>query len=88
MYESEEVLSDYFYSNCLIEAIKAKVKNPKVKIIKRNQSWTRIPHFMWLLNGYIYDFGANESIPCKLYYHGYLRRRLMDSYDNISKLKE
>lgn len=72
-----EVLSDYFYSDCLLEAIKAKLKNPKVKVIKRRSSWTKIPHFLWIYGGYIYDFGANESIPSKLLFHGYLRRRQM-----------
>jgi hypothetical protein len=71
----EEVLSNYFYSNCLLEALKAKIKNPKIKVIKRHMTWTRTPHFLWLWKGYTYDFGTNHSIPCKLFFHGYLRRR-------------
>lgn len=70
-----EALSNYFYSNCLIQAIKAKWRDPKVRIRKIRQSWTRLPHFVWTDGSYIYDFGANESIPCTLFYHGYLRRR-------------
>jgi hypothetical protein len=70
-----EVLSDYFYSNCLIEAIKAKLRNPKVKIQRYRMKWTRIPHFTWRNGGYDYDFGANESIPSKLFFRGYLRRK-------------
>jgi hypothetical protein len=72
---TEEVLSDYFYSNCLFEAIKAKIKNPNVKIVNRHLLWTKIPHFLWISNGFIYDFGTNHKIPCKLFFHGYLRRR-------------
>jgi len=70
-----EVLSNYFYSNCFFEAAKAKLKNPKIHVRKIHQTWTRFPHFIWIDGGYIYEFGANESIPCKLFFHGYLRRR-------------
>lgn len=70
-----EVLSNYFYSDCLIEALKAKIKSPKIRVRKIHQNWTRFPHFIWIDGRYIYEFGTNHSIPCKLIFHGYLRRR-------------
>lgn len=51
-------ISEYFYSNCLIEAIKVKIKHPikvKIKYIPARLNEVFCPHLMW------HDF----TIPCK-----------------------
>lgn len=54
--------SEYFYSNCLFEAIKAKVKDPKnVKIhitfpIERTSIRSPFPHFWWSVGEKAYNF--------------------------------
>lgn len=72
-----EVLSNYYISNCLIEALKAKLHNPKIRIIKRRVKGTLLPHFLWSIKGskYLYDFGTDHAIITPLCFRGYLRRR-------------
>ena len=45
------------YSNCLIEAIKAKVRDPKaVRIIYLPKKWNNgVRHFMWVKNDKVYQ---------------------------------
>ena len=78
--EQFEVVSKDYYSNCLIEAIKAKLKNHRLKIIFfvpwRNEIFC--PHFMWSDGKYDYDFGCeyNLSLPFAWTIHkGHIRRR-------------
>ncbi|WP_040663656.1 hypothetical protein [Oscillibacter ruminantium] len=71
-----EICSNYYISNCLIEAIKAKLRNSNVHIIMRKVHGGLIPHFLWRdESGLIYDFGTDHSILTPLMYRGYLRRR-------------
>lgn len=71
-----EILSNYFYSNCLLEAIKAKLKNPKdVKVRHHRIKGCVLPHFVWETNGYLYDFATNHKIFSPLYFQGFIRRR-------------
>ena len=70
-----ECLSDYFFSNCIVEALKAKMHDRSVRIIKRHVKGTIIPHFMWQDGKWLYDFGADHSIICPLLFRGYVRRR-------------
>lgn len=54
-----------FYSNCLIEALKAKIKNPKkIKItyVPPRKSTCFQSHFMWSDGKKDYDFGAERRI--------------------------
>lgn len=43
------IISKDFYSNCLLEALKAKLKNPKVKITYISPFANEVfcPHFLW-----------------------------------------
>ena len=77
-----EVISNNYYSNCLIEAVKAKLKNWKhVKIICvspfDNESFC--PHFLWSDGEYDYDFcNIRDDRPMIVYWtlhKGNIRRR-------------
>ena len=48
----------YFYSNCFIEMIKAKIKNPKIKAmyILCYLNEVPCPHWMWLDEDGEHDF--------------------------------
>lgn len=71
------VLSDYYYSNCLIEAIRAKVQGENVKIVVRHPRGKILPHFLWKYRGddALYDFGTDHDILTSLWYQGYIRKR-------------
>lgn len=60
MKKKMEIISNDFYSNCLIEAVKAKVKDWKhIKIIYVSPFDNEVfcPHFFWSDGKYDYDFG-------------------------------
>lgn len=65
------VASGYYYSNCLIEALKAKIHNPKVKIyfckprIVNGNFQTF--HFMWSDSDADYDFSDMHRGEMKWY---------------------
>ena len=83
----------YFYSNCLFEAIKAKIRNPKVKITVVLISEAGKPHFLWIDGKYDYDFGVERPlpgwhIPC---FKGHIRKRALgfnEKYKNLMKEKK
>jgi hypothetical protein len=67
-----------FYSNCLIEALKAKLKNPrKVKITFIPKSEKGSCHFMWSDGEHDYDFGVERDIKWYevLWFKGEIRKR-------------
>ena len=53
---------EYFYSNCLIEAIKAKIENPKVKITVIPRGGRGLTHFLWSDGEYDDGFGAFKEL--------------------------
>ena len=57
--------SDVFYSNCIFEAIKAKIKNPKVQLlyIPAFLNEVRCPHIMWLDEDGEHDFCHKGYLP-------------------------
>ena len=61
-----EIISDEYYSNCMIEALKAKIKNRNVKIyfckprITENGHF-QMGHFMWSDGKADYDFSDFEE---------------------------
>lgn len=70
-----------FYSNCLIEAIKAKLKNPKnVKVFYIRAKGDIIPHFMWTDGLYDYDFtivkddNCNKKLINEIFFKGRIRK--------------
>lgn len=56
----------YFYSNCFIEMVKAKLKNPKVKIMYLPAFLNEVPcpHWMWLDEEGEHDFHYRGKLPC------------------------
>lgn len=68
-----------YWSNCLVEALKVKIKHPiktKITIIPPWYNEVFCPHFLWSDGEYDYDFGIAK--PLKWYeifcFKGYIRR--------------
>ena len=81
-----EIIKGPFYSNCLLEATKAKLKNPKkIKITLVPKSEARCPHFLWSDGKYDYDFGAERKIKCYLFFKGYIRKRTLGFNEEYKK---
>lgn len=72
-------ISNEYWSNCLVEMIRAKIKNPSIKITYISPFINEVfcPHFMWSDGVYDYDFGIDK--PLKIYqtilFKGYIRQR-------------
>jgi len=68
-----------FYSNCLIETIKAKIKNPKIKItyISPRINEAFCPHWLWSDGVNDYDFGIEKELKWYqvLWFKGHIRKR-------------
>jgi hypothetical protein len=73
------IISKDFYSNCLIEVLKAKLKNPKIKITYVSPFANEVfcPHFLWSDGENDYDFGIERHLKWyeKLYFKGHIRQR-------------
>lgn len=78
---SAERLSNDFYSNCLIEAVRAKIRDPKnVKIFICWPIYNEAPcpHVMWSDGIADYDFGTPDYLPLIFawtIHRGYIRKR-------------
>lgn len=71
-----ELIKGPFYSNCFLEALKAKIKNPKkIKITLVPKSEAKCLHFLWSDGENDYDFGAERKIKFYLWFKGYIRKR-------------
>lgn len=78
-----EIISKEYFSNCMIEALKAKIRNPNVKIyfckprITKNGNFQMF-HFMWSDGMADYDFSdfeENGLPPYKnLFFKGAIRK--------------
>lgn len=78
-----EIITDEYYSNCMVEALKAKLRNHKVKIyfckprITENDNFQMF-HFMWSDGKADYDFSdikENGLPPYKnLLFKGVIRK--------------
>lgn len=58
-------MKEYYYSNCFIEALKAKIKCPskiKITVISPFINEVFCPHFLWSDGNYDYDFGFEGKI--------------------------
>ena len=84
-----EKVSDYFYSNCLIEALKAKIKNPSnvvITYVPRSEKGT--PHFLWSDGVADFDFGVDERLEWwqTLVFKGCIRKRNLGFNEKYKKL--
>lgn len=75
-----------FYSNCLIEALKAKIKHPiktKIRIVSIPNSL--FPHFIWLNNNIVKEFGKDGEVKWykSFLYKGYIRTHDIITYQKF-----
>lgn len=91
---TDDVLIDEpHYSSCLIEAIKAKIKDPKhIHIIFESprKNIVFLPHVLWHDDIWIYDFiSVDESTTWHdfLYYKGQTRKRPYIAYKKYKELE-
>ena len=86
-------MNTMFYSNCLIEAIKAKFRHPfkvKIKYVPAHLNEVFCPHIMWHDGEYTYDFYAKGYLTPfqRLWHKGIIRKSEYGYYDRvISTLK-
>lgn len=62
-------MEKYFYSNCLIEGIKHKLKHPKQVKLTIIMPWHNevfCPHVLWSDGKHDYDFGIEGELPLAL----------------------
>lgn len=74
---SKKIVKGPFLSNCLLEAVKAKIRHPvKVKVTVVLRSEARCPHFLWSDGQNDFDFGVDRRLvgPQVLLFRGYIRR--------------
>lgn len=90
-----EYASEYFWSNCIIEAVKAWLKDPKnVKIyylrpyVKEDGTFRQL-HVVWTDGKYSYDFSDDDWYSQRhnphLWYKGLIRRWPADWAEDIYK---
>lgn len=73
-----EIIKGPFKSNCLIEALKAKIRNPrKVRLTIVKQSEAGCLHVLWSDGEADYDFGTERYLNNiqKLWFTGNIRKR-------------
>lgn len=81
---SFQIFSKEYYSNCFIEAVKAKLKawkkitiTPLYHLLIMKCS---VPHFLWSDGEYDYDFGYEHKLPLIFawtLHKGHIRRRAL-----------
>ena len=71
------------YSNCLIEALKAWIKDPKnVKIIYLPKKWNYgARHFLWIKNDKVYHYEALNSNNNKLFFKGTYKEQDLSTFE-------
>ena len=82
-----------YYSNCLIEAIKARIRHGKEVKVIHVKSKDGLNHWMWhdLRDGNIYDFQQLDTVKhyCNLlWYRGKIRIRPYAVYEKWLKTKK
>ena len=71
------------YSNCLIEALKAKIKDPKrVKIIYLNKKLNGCRHFMWTESNTVNHYEAESKYDSFLF-QGHIKKQSKDTFEAL-----
>ena len=83
----------YFYSNCFIEAVKAKIKSPKrVRLTYLSPLINEVfcPHWMWSDGEYDYDFGVERYLKWyeRLWFKGCIRKRALGFNEKWKALRK
>ncbi len=71
------IIKGPFWSNCLIEAVKAKIRHPfRVSVTIAPRSEAGCPHFLWSNGKSDFDFGTEQRLTGAqiLLFRGYIRR--------------
>lgn len=76
----ERNVGSMFYSNCLLEALKAKIKDPKrVKLtyLPPTVNECFCPHWLWSDGEHDYDFGVERYLKWyeRIWFKGHIRQR-------------
>ena len=83
------IISEDFYSNCLVEALKAKLKNPKIKItyVSPFANERFCPHFLWSDGVNDYDFGVERHLKWYeiVWFKGHIRQRNLGFNEKYKK---
>lgn len=86
--ESRGAVSKIHFSNCVVEALVQKLKNPKLRlrVFPARYNAVPFPHIYWQDDNYDYDFTGIYWVPWyrRLWYRGFTRRR---DHGYIEKLK-
>ena len=88
----KEYVSESFYSNCVIQAIKHKLldwKNVTITYIppKYGESYWYVPHLLWSDGKYDYDFGTERHLNYLqvFLFKGCIRRRSLGWNEKYKK---
>lgn len=91
-----EIVSKPYYSNCLVEAIKAKIRSPNVKIyfckprITENGNFQML-HFLWSDGTADYDFSDLHDCEMPWYkdfvYKGHIRKFKLGFAERYAKYR-
>ena len=77
---SAEIIKGPFWSNCFLEAVKAKIRHPfRVRLTIVPRSEAKCPHFLWSDREFDYDFGTERRLSGSqiLLFRGYIWRRTL-----------
>lgn len=88
-----EYVTEPFYSNCFLEAVKAKIRHPlstKITVVRRSEAGC--PHFLWSDGVNDFDFGVERHLTGlqKIWFRGYIRKRnagFNEHYKRLMKSK-
>ena len=70
------------YSNCLIEAVKAKIKDPKVGIIYLPKKWNNgSRHFMWIKGDKVYHYTHGGSERASFLFKGTIEEQSFETFE-------
>ena len=80
------------YSNCLIEALKAKVKNPKgveIHVLSPTLNNGHL-HFYWIEDELVCQFTHKHPVALPIFFNGRIKRHSMNIYEGkmFQKMKE
>lgn len=72
------------YSNCLFEALKAKLKDPKhVQIIHLPRSWNDgHSHYLWIKDNQVYHFEA-QGKHLRFFFKGKLKSQSLEAFESF-----
>lgn len=91
-----QVMKQEFYSNCFLEMLKAKIRNPQIQVLYIPSFLNEVPcpHWIWLDQNGEHDFCCEESLPFYQWlwhkgsirtmkrgcYKGYIAKRIEQKY--------